>query len=153
MWGDLHEEKEIVIRLPQMMSSGKANRLLRELGATLHYDVYNFAAKENETWQSESVLDIELWCNGSEVDAQNDVDEIHASYPFASRPSSDQSEALKLLSKIVSVFGATASYQGKEFTPISVQEDWDSCNDFLLKEWGEEPGSNSLAIMIEENHA
>jgi hypothetical protein len=35
----------------------------------------------------------------------------------------------------------------------SVQSDWDKSHDFLLKEWGEEPGSESLRRMIEEAHA
>ena len=44
MWGELHEEKEVDITLPEPMEAGKGNRLFRELGATLHYDVYDFAA-------------------------------------------------------------------------------------------------------------
>ncbi|WP_295890640.1 hypothetical protein [uncultured Vibrio sp.] len=153
MWGELHEEKSIVIKLEMEISAGKANRLFKELGATLHYDVYSFDIDEFEIWQSESLLNITLKNNGVEVDGQENFNEIIASYPFASRPSSDQSKALDLVSKLTEVFEATAFYNCIQFSMEVVQSDWDNCNDFLLKEWGEEPGSESLRIMIEENYA
>ena len=153
MWGELHEEKEIIILLPTAMEAGKGNRFFRELGATLYYDVYGFEAATNEVWQSESILHVELLRGGAEVDAQEDFDEIHIRFPLATRPSSDQSPALELLAKVIAKFDGVATYQGTPFSQQSVQADWDACNNYLLKEWGEEPGSQSLRRMIEENHA
>lgn len=153
MWGDLHEEKKIIVELPSAIEAGKGNRLLRELGATLHYDVYGFDAKSSEVWQSDSILHLHLFKEGIEVDAQDDFDEIHICYPLATRPSSDQSPALELISKIIGTFDGSASYKGQSFSGQAVLDDWDKCNSFLLKEWGEEPGSHSLRRMIEENHA
>lgn len=153
MWGELHEEKEIVIALSEPIDAGIGNRLFRELGATLHYDVYSFDAQCSESWQSESILHIQLFAGGEEVDAQEDFDAIHASYPLATRPSSDQSTALRLLSNIIAKFNGLACYQGQSFSVQAIQSDWDSCNSDLLKEWGEEPGSQSLRRMIEENYA
>ncbi len=153
MWGDLHESKKLILVLPEKIEAGKANRLFRELGADLHYDVYSFKAEHAEPWQSESLLYIDLKVNGVKVDAQEDFDQIDAIYLFATRPSSDQGKVLYLLEKIIEKFDAKCEYDGKKFDPIEVQKDWDSVNDFLLKEWGEEPGSKSLRIMIEENYA
>ncbi|WP_444957793.1 hypothetical protein [Microbulbifer sp. ZKSA002] len=153
MWGELHEVKKIVVKLPESIEAGKGNRLLRELGATLHYDVYSFEANSSEIWQSDSVLYLHLFKEGSEVDAQDNFDEIHIFYPLATRPSSDQLLALELSSNIISKFGGSASYQDQSFSVQGVQAEWDKCNSFLLKEWGEEPGSHSLRRMIEENHA
>ena len=78
---------------------------------------------------------------------------IRLSFPFACRPSSDQSFALELIEKVTLAFSGSATYQGKEFVRRLVQENWDHCTTFLLKEWGEEPGSESLRRMIEENYA
>ena len=153
MWGELHESKKIDISLSETIGAGKGNRLFRELGATLHYDVYSFEASENEIWQSESILDIKLRRDGIEVDAQDDFNQIIVIYLLASRPSSDQTRALNLVSRIISTFNGNASYLGHPFSIDSVQGDWDEANGFLLKEWGEEPGSESLRRMIEENHA
>ncbi len=153
MWGYLHEEKKIIIELPAEIEAGKGNRLLRELGATLHYDIYGFDAKFSEVWQSDSILHLHLFKEGIEVDAQDNFDEIHICYPLATRPSSDQPPTLELMSKIIGTFGGLASYQGQSFSAQTVLDDWDKCNSFLLKEWGEEPGSHSLRRMIEENHA
>lgn len=152
MWGELHEEKNIDLILDETISSGKSNRLFKELGATLHYDVYSFEASESEEWQSTSLLDITLYFNANEVDAQDDFNKLSLSYPFALRPSSDQSEAIILIQKIIVAFNAKAYYANNDFDPIKVQHDWDSCNDFLLKEWGEETGSLELARMIYENY-
>tara|TARA_Y100000034_G_scaffold129692_1_gene186638 strand:- start:557 stop:1024 length:468 start_codon:yes stop_codon:yes gene_type:complete len=154
MWGELHQEKSIEIELAESVNSGQANRLFREFGATLSYDVYSFdlPQKEVEDWQSESLLYITLKNRNCEVDAQNDFDTIVASFPLATRPSSDQLKALNKVQEIAEKFNGKASYMGNEFVIGNVQTDWDMCNDFLLKEWGEEPGSKSLRIMIEENY-
>lgn len=153
MWGELHELKEIEIALPETIDSGKANRLFRELGATLFYDVYAFEAENSEIWQSESLLSIRLLNGGFEVDAQNDFDNISVGYLLATRPSGDQQKALILIANIISVFGGVATYQTEPFDQRVIQADWDRCNSYLLKEWGEEPGSESLRIMIEENYS
>lgn len=153
MWGELHEEKEVKISLPRVYSAGEGNRLFRELGATLNYDVYSFDAPESENWQSDSLLHVTLSFKSKEVDAQDDFNEIKIIYPFAYRPSNNQSKALLLIKEIVEKFKGIATYQGQTFGIENTQEDWDKCNDFLLKEWGEEPGSKSLRIMIEENYA
>ena len=153
MWGELHESKIITIILPEIISSGKANRLLRELGATLHYDVYSFEAKKYENWQSESILHLGLKAGGIEVDAQNDFDEIEVTYLLATRPSSDQSLALVKIQKLIDVFSGKGIYQKEQFDISKVQDDWDSCNRYLLQEWGEEPGNKELRRMIEENYA
>lgn len=153
MWGDLHESKVINISLPEAVEAGKGNRLFRELGAILHYDVYSFETSENELWQVESILYIELRQDEVKVDAQENFNWISIIYLLATSPSSDQSKALSLIEQIVSAFNGSASYFGQPFTIDSVQTDWDKSNDFLLKEWGEEPGSESLRRMIEEAHA
>jgi len=153
MWGELHEEKEVIVALPREYTAGEGNRLFKELGATLNYDVYSFDAPQSEDWQSDAILHSTLYSKGEEVDAQDDFNEIKVIYPFATRPSSDQSKALLLIKEIIEKFKGIATYQGQAFNIESTQKDWDKCNDFLLKEWGEEPGSKSLRIMIEENYA
>ncbi len=86
------------------------------------------------------------------MDAQENFNEIRLSYPFAVRPSSDQGKAIALIQKVMEAFDANAFYKNKQFDPKKVQCDWDKCNFFLMKEWGEEPGSLGLARMIHENY-
>lgn len=153
IWGELHESKQVEIILPKVISAGEANRLFRELGATLDYDAYSFYAENPEPWQDDCVLSVDLLKNSIEVDAQDDFDQINAIYLFASNPSCNQTEALNIIEKMIVAFNGKAKYEGYPFTRDNVQTDWDSCNDYLLKEWGEEPGSESLQIMIEENYS
>lgn len=40
---DFYETIEVLVTFDRTYSSGEVNRLLRSLGATLHYDIYRFA--------------------------------------------------------------------------------------------------------------
>ena len=151
MWGDLHEEKPFEIVLPARVSAGLGNRKFRELGATFYYDVYAFDAPCSPGWQSDTVLNIDLYLETAEVDAQEDFDRIVATYPFASRPSSDQASAIELVMRIAAAFDGAVNYKGEKMSPEQVQADWDNCTNYLMKEWGEEPGTEELARMIQEN--
>ena len=70
---------------------------------------------------------------------------------MAIRPSSDIDLFLDLVEKVAFEFGGTIEYAGRVMIISEIRSEFVSCVDSLLKEWGEEPGSESLAIMIEEN--
>lgn len=150
---EFHEEKLVTVRLTSSCSAGAGNLLFRKLGFNLHYDVYALAASHAEPWQSDQIADVSLYFDGAEVDAQDDFDQIVMSYLLASRPSSDIDLFLDLVEKVTSEFDGTFEYTGREMTIRDVRSEFVSCVDSLLKEWGEEPGSESLAIMIEENYS
>lgn len=133
MWGERHVENEIAISLSAITEAGKGNRLFRVLGGTLHYDGYNVEATAYEFWQSASILYVWLFGVGAEADAQESFDEIRITFQLATRPSSDESPALVLLVQIISNFNGAATYQGKPLSTTSVQSDWDSCHNYLLR--------------------
>ena len=151
MWGDLHEMKEIELQLDTAVNPGSANRVLRSLGFALHYDIYSYDSPGPNNWQSESLLYVSLFLDTEEVDAQSRFDRIVFHYPFATRASSDQPIALDLVESVAKETGADILYNGSRYIREATQSDWDECAAFLLREWGEEPGSLELRRMIEEN--
>ncbi|MBY5991154.1 hypothetical protein [Ferrimonas balearica] len=154
MWGELHEEKTVCVMLPSVWCAQEGHRVFSELGATLFDDVYGFALnpEEVEDWQSETLLDIVLMFKGREVTHSDKFDQVVLSYLFASRPIADQCRALELIEALVSMLGGIANYGNEAFSMEAVRRDWDRCNEFLYEQWREEPGSEQLAIMIEENY-
>lgn len=150
MGDDFHEEKLVTVRLTSSCSAGAGNLLFRKLGFNLHYDVYAFAASHAEPWQSDQIADVSLYSDDVEVDAQDDFDQIVMSFLLASRPSSDIDLFLTLVERVSFEFGGTIEYAGRVMTISDIRSEFKSCVDSLLKEWGEEPGSESLALMIEE---
>lgn len=152
MWGELHEEKSVTILLDDLCTAGQGNILLRGLGFTLYYDVYSFDARQSEPWQSETIASVFLFHDDVESDAQDDFNRLSLSYLLASRPSSDIDVFLALVERVATAFQGRLVYNGRPATVVDIRKDFVFCVDFLLKEWGEEPGSESLRIMIEENH-
>ena len=153
MVDDFHEDKLVTIRLTSSCSAGAGNLLFRKMGFNLHYDVYAFAASHAEPWQSDQIADVSLYSDDVEVDAQDDFDQIVMSFLLASRPSSDIDLFLNLVERVTSEFGGTIEYAGRVMTIGDIKSEFMSCVDSLLKEWGEEPGSESLALMIEDKYS
>jgi len=151
MWGELYETEVFLIHLDGEVSSGKGNRVFRELGATLHYDVYEFPANAAEQWQSGSLLAIKLFRSNGEVDAQETFDMIELTYFFATRPSSDQQLTLDKVEHVASRFGGRVTNRDTNYDRQIILDRWDGQSSELLREWGEEPGSFELRRMIEEN--
>lgn len=153
MGDDFHEEKLVTVRLTSSCSAGAGNLLFRRMGFNLHYDVYAFAASHAEPWQSDQIADVSLYSGDVEVDAQDDFDQIVLSFLLASRPSSDIDLFLNLVERVTSEFGGTIEYAGRVMTISDIRSEFMSCVESLLNEWGEEPGSESLALMIEEKYS
>lgn len=152
MWGELYETEVFSIRLSGEVQPGRGNRVFRELGAVLHYDVYDFPAESGENWQSDSLLAVKLLKGNDEVDAQEAFDTVELSYFFATRPGSDQQSALDLVEKVAARFGGRIINRDTDYDRERLLDRWDQQSSELLREWGEEPGSFELRRMIEENY-
>ncbi|WP_299843672.1 hypothetical protein [uncultured Paracoccus sp.] len=154
MPADFFEEVPVVLKLDSPRSAGELNRVLRELGATLDYDVYNFDRSEKHPiWQSESYALIDLAIGGQRADAQDGADQITVSYPMATIPSTYIARFVDLVLALAGRLGATVLYCGEPVDRGQMITELDKIVTSLMTEWGEEPGSESLAIMIEEQFA
>ncbi|MCG7928912.1 MAG: hypothetical protein N0E44_02535 [Candidatus Thiodiazotropha lotti] len=149
-----HQIVSVFVVLGKQYSSGEINRIMKESGATLHYDVYGFErAEKGPVWQSESYIYVALFCDGNEVDAQESVDKIELQYPMATIGSEYISKFADTVVNLSSQFDVDLILDGK---PIDKSELIAHCENLateLMREWGEEPGSETLRILIEQNYS
>ena len=151
---DLTEEVFIVLRLASPRSAGVLNRILRDAGATLSYDVYNFdRVDKHPVWQSESFAHVELLADGKGVDPQDAADEVRLVYPMATIPSSFILTFVDLVFLLADRLAAAVLADGQVVAHDDLLAELDQITTSLMEAWGEEPGSESLAIMIEGRYA
>lgn len=142
----------VSFKLGKQYSAGEINRILKEAGATLHYDVYGYKrSNKGPIWQSESYIYVTLFCKGKEVDAQESIDKIELQYPMATISSEYISKFVDAVMELASIFDVAALLNGKPSDKKSLISYCENIVTVLMNEWGEEPGSKSLRILIEQN--
>ena len=148
-----HQEKKISLKFERTVESGELNRVLRSLGFKLFYDVYGMERKDkSEDWQSETYMDIETLYSGELVDAQDNCNELFLVYPLATIDSSFIELFANLTGEIKNKLGGKLTFEGKEVSPNDIVDIFTGYVTELMNEWGEEPGSMSLSIMIEREY-
>ncbi len=148
-----HQIVSVVIPFGRVHSSGEVNRIFKTLGATLHYDVYGFDRLEKgPVWQSESYAYTVLFCQGNEVDAQEQSDSVELQYPLATIGSEYIENFAELTERVAAAFNTKAILDGKPVDKQSIISWCESLTSNLMSEWGEEPGSQTLRILIESNY-
>ena len=148
-----HQTVEVELVLPSIVQPGRSNRLFKELGAYLNYDVYSFKRKAaGPEWQSESFIHVHLFLNGEKVDAQDSIDRVVLRYPLATIGSEYISEFANQACTIAKVFCSAIKLFGVEVTDAELIAYCESCVSDLMENFGEEPGSRNLAILIESNY-
>ena len=144
-----HEMIDIHFELGDKFSAGKINRLLKELGATLHYDVYSFERQEpHPVWQSSHFAAIDLLIDDEEVDAQDGCDAIRLSYPLATIGSEYVSRFVNLVYALATKLECAPMFEGVRITQEELIEYCEGCITELMEKWGEEPGSETLTTTL-----
>lgn len=153
MKDEYYQMVNIELVLPEVFTPGRMNRIFKESGATLHYDVYSFERKEKgPDWQSDSYIHIHLFLNEKEVDAQESANRVILSYPLATISSEYISFFQEKVTALGSVFGAKAHMKSELISAPDLILYCENCVTDLMENFGEEPGSKTLAILIESNY-
>lgn len=148
-----HEAVLIEMELQKSIQPGRLNRVLKGLGATLDYDVYSFYRDDDyPEWQSDIYMMLTLSHGGKEVDAQGSVDCITLDYPMASIGAEYINQFADKSFEISKELQGTVRAAGKELTKETLIELLESIAGEIMSEWGEEPGSEVLAMMIENSY-
>lgn len=147
-----YQEVEVQFPLNRVVSAGKVNRLLKSAGATLFYDVYGFKREtEVPDWQSECFADVYLYFQGQSADAQESIDHVVLRYPMASIGTEYIEKFCSLAQEISVAFDVTAELDGEVIDSDLLRAYLESIAARIMEDWGEEPGSMGLAILIETN--
>ena len=144
--------QEIIVQviLKEVNSAGQVNRILKSAGAKLFYDVYGFERADiAPEWQSECFADVHLYLDGETVDARDSVDRVDLIYPMASIGTEYIQKFCTLVDDIALRFEATAKVDGNEISGRDLLSYLDVVATQIMTDWGEEPGSKALAILIE----
>lgn len=153
MQDEFYQMIDVELKIPEVLSSGKLNRILKEHGAKLSYDVYSFDRNEEGfDWQSESYLHCRLYMDEREVDAQESVNKLVLSYPLATIGSEYISLFAKKIEALSNEFGATVYLDSRAVSTSDLISYCEDCVTSLMENFGEEPGSKTLAILIESNY-
>ena len=153
MQDEFHQMVDVELVLLDIVSAGKLNRIFKENGATLSYDVYSFEKQDQSfDWQSDSYIYCRLFLNNDEVDAQDSVDKLILSYPLATIGSEYIPIFVDKVRKLADALGGSLYLDSKPISDTNLTEYFDSCVTSLMENFGEEPGSKSLAILIESNY-
>ena len=144
------QEVTVQIGLNNSISAGHLNREMKSACATLFYDVYGFQRTDTvPEWQSECFADVYLYLNGKSVDALGAVDRIDLAYPMATIGTEHINSFCTLVNQVAKRFGASVEVNGEVVTEPELLAHLDAIATQILMDWGEEPGSRSLAILIE----
>ncbi len=149
-----HQQVKIHLPCQKAIESGQMNRIMKELGAKLYYDTYAFPRFENgPNWQSETYAGVHLFYDGSEVSAQDSIDTILLVYPLATIGSEYMVPFVKLTKKLASAFDCKLVLNDSLVSSKDILLHCEKLASDLMQNWGEEPGSKYLRILIEEQYA
>ena len=149
---DITESVQVALRLGRLVPPGELNKALRSLGFRLYYDVYGLPRASGEPWQSEVVIDVQLYRDGARVDAQDACDQVVLIYPFATVPTPCIDVFTAKAEAASNELGGELLLDGKRTSPSELNEFLVGLASDLMREWGEEPGSEEVTRIIESNY-
>lgn len=148
-----HQTVSVFINLDKTYTSGQLNRKVKELGAKLHYDVYSFEREDKgPIWQSESLIYVVTFNDDKEVDAQDSSNKLELQFPLATLGTEQISKFANVVTNVADAFSVKPLINGSEVTETEIVEHCDGLVTDLMETWGEEPGSETLRMIIESHY-
>jgi hypothetical protein len=132
-------------RIPELVP------VFRSCGFTFHDDVVSVVRKGRvPPWQHSSVVEVVVQRNGEEIFGfeQGEWDTIRLEYLFASLPFDLVDEFLYVVTAIADKLGIPPTFRGERVAPIDVKRRFLEAREDLIRETGEDAGSERLAILI-----
>jgi hypothetical protein len=147
----LHEVEVVsfVASAPRRVST--IGKFLRQLGFSLHDDVFSFDRKGRiPPWQHSSIVEVKFIRQGIELfDVDGEWDQLDFEYLYASLPEQYVQIYLDLVRKISIFLDLEPVHNGEIVSFDSLELIFRECAQDLEREYGETAGSESLAIMVQ----
>jgi len=145
-----HQEVQFRIVLSEPVAAGALNVAMKSVGMRLYYDVYaKPREKRGSVWQSETYANVDTFLNGVRSDAQEGSDLLVVSYPLATIDAAFIPKFADLLASLSDVLGGHMEHEGRIINPEGIDQILSEHATALMEEWGEEPGSKALRVLIE----
>ena len=103
-------------------------------------------------WQSESLIYVVTFDDDKEVDAQDSSNKLELQYPLATLGTEQISKFANVVSNVADAFSVKPLLNGSEVTEIEIVEHCDGLVTDLMETLGEEPGSETLRMIIESHY-
>ena len=148
----LHESESFEIRLEKPVSGKAVIAHFKGFGAGLEDDFFSEDRKDTvPPWQTSSIYTVECSLSGVAVyPDESKVDCLTFDYLFSSLPAGFYPRFAEVLQRSAEQFHGSIHYRGQVIGPRDMDPLFDSWVSDLREEISEEPGTKSLAILIEE---
>ena len=146
------QEVPFQILLRQPLAAGSLNVVMKTVGMQLFYDTYAMPREgDGIPWQSDTYANVDTFLGGQRSDAQDGCDRLVVSYPLATIDARYIPKFAELLEKLSAATQGELEYEGQTVTGSQVEQVLRRQATLLMEEWGEEPGSKELRVLIETN--
>ena len=146
----LHEQEIFTIDFAAIEGNSVIEHFDR-IGARFMDDFFSAPVEDAKPWQSVSAWSASCHLQGEQVyPDESRVDRIDFSYLFASTPFHYVMPFNRVLKMTISAFSANLSYRDKRIEPGDVPKIALGWLEDLRSELAEEPGNESLAILIQD---
>lgn len=155
MSDDFCEEVSVNLRFNRTVSPGEVNRQLKATGFRLYYDVYSMPRPDpapHPEWQSDHSIAVDLLMDEDEVDAQESCNALRLAYPLATIDSALIDHFLSKVHEVQARLGGELRRNDQVTNLSELSRCLTDAVSRLLVEWGEEPGSKDLRLMIENSY-
>ncbi|MCW7537019.1 hypothetical protein OOT46_04015 [Aquabacterium sp. A7-Y] len=149
----LHEKEVVsfIAESPKPIATLRA--CLLQAGFTLHDDVFSLDRKGRvPPWQHSAVAEVKVLNRGEEIFEQDgEWDQADLEYLFAFLPSECQEKFLDAVDRISECLGLPPHHQGRGVDRADLKSQFEHCLKDL-EQLGEVPGSETLAILIQDTY-
>ncbi len=148
----LHESESFEIRLEKPVTGKAVIDHFKGFGASLVDDYLSEDRKDTvPPWQTSSIYTVECSLSGVAVyPDESQVDRLTFDYLFSSLPAQFYPRFAEVLQRSAERFHGVIHYRGRVIGPKDMDPLFESWVSDLREELSEEPGTKSLAILIEE---
>lgn len=151
----LHEIEFVEFRSVAPRSVVELVPVFKSCGFTFHDDVVSLDRKGRiPPWQHPSVIEVEVQRNGEEVFGfdEGEWDSIQLKYLFASLPFELVDEFVDSVIAVADQLRITPTRHGKEVTAAELRRAFAEVREELIRETGDDAGSEGLAIFIHSTY-
>ena len=149
----LHEEVVVVLCSDRLLRIHDARESMVALGFKRHDDVWSLDRTGLvPTWQHGSIVELDFLNDGTEVYANESWDAIQCRYLFASLPLNCIPFFVDVVFALSDKLLLSVSLGGRTARREDLLKHFEQCAGDLQSEFGEVPGSESLAILIQSTY-
>jgi hypothetical protein len=152
-YSKLHESESVHLLLGHRVLVAELRPHFIEAGFTEEDDFFFLPRQDGcYPWQSNDIVTVDFFDGDRQVDCDGVCDRAHFNYLFASLPAAHIATFVSTLGWFRGVLGGELEHRSEMLDPDGVRSKFDGYIRDLLDEVNEQPGSESLAILIQDSY-